>query len=85
MGRGEEDMVSQVLSFAAGALDADETEVERLRSVARGLLSQIGPGREGQLSPQGRRLLYRLALWETALGVWVERYGLPEAHTPALG
>jgi hypothetical protein len=75
-------MVSQVLSFTAGALDAEETEVERLRSEARGLLSQIGPGREGQLSPQGRRFLYRLALLETVLGAWVDRYGLPRPLQP---
>jgi hypothetical protein len=70
-------MVSQELVSASGAMDTQETEVERLRSEARGLLSQIGPGREGQLSQQGRRFLYRLALLEMALGVWVERYGLP--------
>jgi hypothetical protein len=75
-------MVSQVFGFATGALDAEETEVERLRSEARGLLSQIGPGREGQLSPQGRRFLYRLALLETVLGAWVDRYGLPRSPQP---
>jgi hypothetical protein len=32
------------------------------------------------LSPQGRRFLYRLALLETVLGVWVERYGLPRTY-----
>jgi hypothetical protein len=73
-------MVSQALVFATGALDAEEIEVERLRSEARGLLSQIGPERAGQLSPQGRRFLYRLALLETVLGVWVERYGLPRTY-----
>ncbi len=70
-------MVAQEFVFAASAMDVNETEVERLRSEARGLLSQIGPGRVGQLSQQGRRFLYRLALLEMALGVWVEQYGLP--------
>lgn len=63
-------MISQGLVFAAA-----EIEVENLRSEARGLLSQIGPGRRGRLSRQGRSLLYRLALWETVLGVWVDREG----------
>jgi hypothetical protein len=71
--------------FGGGAMDLKESEVERLRSEARGLLREIGPGREGALSQQGRRFLYRLALVEMALGVWVERYGLPDAHTPAVG
>lgn len=78
-------MVAQELVLAASAMDTEHTEVERLRSEARGLLSQIGPGREGQLSQQGRRFLYRLALLEMVLGVWVERYGLPDPQTPAAG
>ena len=78
-------MDPQELELAAEAMDVEETEVARLRSEARALLSQIGPGREGALSQQGRRFLYRLAVVEMALGVWVERYGLPDAHTPAMG
>jgi hypothetical protein len=78
-------MISQELVSAAGALDTQQIEVERLLSEARGLLSQIGPGRAGQLSQQGRTFLYRLALLETVLGVWVDRYGLPDPHTPAMG
>lgn len=81
-------MVSQELVLTAGTMNTNgeqvlpETEAERLRSQAFGLLRQIGPEQGGQLSQQGRKLLYRLAFLQMVLGVWVEQYGLPRTPQP---
>ena len=47
-------------------------------SEARNLLRQIADREETQISQQQRTSLYRMALALLAMGVWVDRYGLPQ-------
>ncbi|MFC2037889.1 hypothetical protein ACFLYD_08020 [Chloroflexota bacterium] len=49
-----------------------QAEAERFRRQGRDLLRQVGGDLWGALSPQGRRLLYRLALWQMVQGSLME-------------
>ena len=47
-------------------------------SEARDLLCQLGSRDKTQISHRQRTNLYRLAFTLVAMGVWVDRYGLPQ-------
>jgi hypothetical protein len=50
----------------------------RLRQQGRDLLRLVGPGRQSELTQEGRRLLYRLALLLLAWGAQMEALSAPQ-------